>query len=288
MVKKIKLIGSSIGNCGRIAGCELATSKIVEQLTEQLNLFFDVEDFVFDGSSHDLLKQQKFFTKVAAAVNTTLDNNQFPLLLGGDHSCAIGSWSGVAAKLHDDGKELALIWVDAHMDAHRPNTSETGNLHGMPVAHLLGNGHSELVAILTKNPKLKPENIVYFGIRSFEEPEEEYLKSLGIKIYYQHMLSSSNFQELFLSEFERLGQQTQNNVGITLDLDGLEPNEIAAVGTPEANGINSQIFLDTIGKIDFSKLIAFEIAEYNPLLDKDNRTMDYILQLLKIIYEAKR
>lgn len=280
---KIKLIGSGIGNCGRINGCEFAPNEITAYLSKYCNLFLDVDVSIYNSENHDVMKQKEFFTQVATKVRTALKRDEFPLLLGGDHSCAIGTWSGVAAKLQEESKDLALMWVDAHMDAHRPDTSETGNLHGMPVAHLFGNGHEELTTILTKNPKLKPENIIYFGIRSFEKPEEDYLKDLGVKIYYQHMLNMNNFQELFLHEFEYLGKKTDGNVGITLDLDGLEPNEIAAVGTPEANGISASGFLEMLQQIDITKLIAFEIAEYNPYLDKDNRSIEYISKLITLL-----
>ena len=85
-----------------------------------------------------------FFIKVAHRAERAITKGVFPIFIGGDHSCAIGSWSGIAYNLQKQDKELALIWIDAHMDAHRPETSETGNLHGMPVAHLLGHGHKEL------------------------------------------------------------------------------------------------------------------------------------------------
>lgn len=280
MKQKIKVIGSAIGNCGRITGCEFAPYEIANYVMKNLNQVPETVIITYAGASHDVMKQQEFFNNVAAKVRNTLQDNEFPLLLGGDHSCAIGTWSGVAAKLQEENRELSLIWIDAHMDAHRPDTSDSGNLHGMPVAHLLGNGHKELTAILTKSPKLKPENVVYFGIRSFEKPEEDYLKALGVKIYYQHMLNDDNFQEIFLSEYQRLSRQGHKTVGISLDLDGLDPKDISAVGTPEASGISSQIFLDTLQKIDLDELVAFEIAEYNPKLDKNNETMKYILKLI--------
>lgn len=279
MKRKVKFIGSAIGNCGRISGCESAPYEIVNYVNKQLNQLFVAEIVNYAGESHDVQEQQNFFVTIANKVKDTLDDNEFPILLGGDHSCAIGSWSGVASKLQEENKNLSLIWIDAHMDAHRPDTSDSGNLHGMPVAHLLGSGYQEFTSILTKTPKLKPENIVYFGIRSFEKPEEDYLKNLGVKIYYQHMLNDDNFQELFLTEYKRLSEC--GKVGISLDLDGLDPKNIAAVGTPESFGIDSQIFLEVMQKIDLDKLVAFEIAEYNPKLDKNNETMNYILELIK-------
>jgi arginase len=288
MAQRIKLIGSAIGNCGRLNGCESAPYQISNSLANSEGILIDADVVAYTGGSHDVLAQREFFIKVAHRAERAITKNVFPIFIGGDHSCAIGSWSGVAYNLQKKNQELGLIWIDAHMDSHRPETSETGNLHGMPVSHLLGYGHKELTSILSAMPKLKPENLVFFGIRSFEKPEEDFLQSLGVKIYYQDMLSDENFEALFLEEYNRLALQTNGNVGISLDLDGLDPKEIAAVGTPVANGIDSRIFLETMDKIDTKHLIGFEIGEYNPSLDKDHRSMHYMLELLKSLIAKVR
>lgn len=288
MSQRIKLIGSAIGNCGRLNGCESSPYQISNSLANSEGVLIDSDVVAYTGGSHDVLAQREFFVKVARRAERAIEKGVFPIFIGGDHSCAIGSWSGVAANLEKHNQDLALIWIDAHMDAHRPETSETGNLHGMPVAHLLGHGHKELTSIMTAMPKVKPQNVVYFGIRSFEKPEEDFLKEQGVTIYYQHQLTDENFQDLFLMEFNRLAQQTGGNVGISLDLDGLDPEAIAAVGTPVENGIDSDIFMDTMSKLDSSKLIAFEIAEYNPSLDKDHRSVKYMMELIKLLILRKR
>ena len=288
MAQRIKLIGSAIGNCGRLNGCESSPYQISNSLANSEGILIDADVVAYTGGSHDVLAQREFFIKVAHRAERAITKNVFPIFIGGDHSCAIGSWSGVAYNLQKKNQELGLIWIDAHMDSHRPETSETGNLHGMPVSHLLGYGHKELTSILSAMPKLKPENLVFFGIRSFEKPEEDFLQSLGVKIYYQDMLSDENFEALFLEEYNRLALQTNGNVGISLDLDGLDPKDIAAVGTPVANGIDSRIFLETMDKINTKHLIGFEIGEYNPSLDKDHRSMHYMLELLKSLIAKVR
>lgn len=280
MTRKIKLIGSAIGNCGRINGCEFAPVMIAHEIAKRQKLLLDTEIVTYKGGSHDVLAQQEFFNRVANTVKSAISNNEFPVMLGGDHSCAIGTWSGVYAGIAKTGHDLGLIWVDAHMDAHRPDTSDTGNLHGMPAAHLLGHGHKELITILNDQPKLKPENIIYFGIRSYETAEEDFLKKLGIKVYYQDMLNDNNFIEVFLNEYKLLAERTGGNVGISLDLDGLNPEQIKAVGTPVESGISSADMLSVIDLININDLIAFEIAEYNPSLD-DGNTMKYMMRLLK-------
>ncbi|RTK96023.1 MAG: arginase [Neisseriaceae bacterium] len=282
-MRKIKLIGSAIGNCGRLNGCESSPYQVSNKLANTEGILIDSDVVAYDGGSHDILAQREFFTSVARRAERATEKGVFPIFIGGDHSCAIGSWSGVAENLHKYDQDLALIWIDAHMDAHRPETSETGNLHGMPVAHLLGHGHRELTSIMSAHPKLKPENLVYFGIRSYEKPEEDFLKSLGIKVYYQEMLSDENFVELFLQEYDRLAKQTKGNVGISLDLDGLDPKELIAVGTPVDNGISSAKFDEAMEKINIKHLAGFEIAEYNPSLDKDGSSIKYMMNLIKLL-----
>lgn len=153
----------------------------------------------------------------------------------------------------------------------------------MPVAHLLGYGHDELKKILNDEPKLKPENIVFFGIRSYEAPEKELLDSLGVKIYYQEDLNTKNFEKIFLEEFVRLEKITNGNVGISFDLDGLDSTNLDAVGTPFEDGIDSIVFYNTIRQINFGSLVCFEIAEYNPLLDKTKVSLEYMQNLLRLV-----
>ncbi len=285
MGRRIKLIGSAIGNCGRALGCEKTPALVLDKLNSQ---FPELDSSIYDysGTNADLDRLQSYFGQVADdIIESSQKEALFPLMLGGDHACAIGSWSGVAGALAQKNAHLGLIWVDAHMDAHRPDTSETGNLHGMPVAHLLGYGHQQLTTLGYHGAKIQPENLVYFAVRSFEPAEEELLKKLGVKIYYRQLLTSENFIDLFNHEFERLSQQTNGNVGISLDLDALDPEQIMAVSVPEEDGISPSLFLATMKQLDVKKLVAFEISEYNPLLDNDNQSLDYMIELLTVLID---
>ncbi|AJI75556.1 arginase family protein [Francisella philomiragia subsp. philomiragia ATCC 25015] len=279
-MKKVEAVGIAIGNAGREIGCGRAPYALLNELRDRR---IDAQIINYIGGRAEVPTMGKYFTKVAQTVSEILKEGKFPLTLGGDHSCAIGTWSGVYDYLKDQKKELGLIWIDAHMDSHRPDTSETGNIHGMPVAHLLGYGHEELTKVLNDNPKLKPENIVFFGIRSYEKPEREFLEKLGVKVYYQTDLTDRNFEELFLQEFERLEKVTEGNVGISFDLDGLDPTNLDAVGTPVENGIDPQVFYKTIEKINFNSLVCFEVAEYNPLIDKTEVSLKYMSKLIRLV-----
>lgn len=281
MTRNVKFIGSAIGNCGRVLGCESTPYYLINALAEEDD-FVDCCSYAYKGHKHDQFALRNYFIKVASHISFMLNKNTFPVLLGGDHSCAIGTWSGVGDYILSQGEELSMIWIDAHMDAHRPETSQSGNLHGMPVSHLLGYGHPELTSILTKTPKLKPENLVYFGIRSYEPEEKEFIDKLGIKVYYQDQLNEENFIELFANEFKRLSKQTKH-VGISLDLDGLSASEFTAVGTPEEGGVSGETFIKALDQIDFDKLVAFEISEYNPKLDYERKSLAYMIHLIKYL-----
>ncbi len=284
--RPLTVIGSGIGQCGRIIGCEHAPEVILHALAGQAvqhAIRPDSHLLYYRGDAHDLNAQQAYFTQIAQLTEQTLAHHQFPLLLGGDHACAIGTWSGASHYLQTHkNAPLSLIWVDAHLDAHRPDTSPSGNLHGMPVAHLLGHGAQALCEILSHTPKLKPEYLVYFGIRSFETPELELLTKLGVKIYYQHELTPQRFQANFTAEYARLVNAT-GQVGISLDLDGLDATEIIAVGTPEGEGIGIHSFLNTLKNCDLTSLLAFEIAEYNPQLDTYRHSLQFIIELIKVL-----
>src|SRR3990167_2044064 len=121
-------------------------------------------------------------TQLAKDIQQCVQQKLRFLTIGGDHSCGIGTWSGAACALQEKG-DLGLIWIDAHLDSHTFSTSPSNNIHGMPVAALLGEGEDALTLILSKSPKLKSSNIVIIGVRSYESEEQRLLKKLGVKIY---------------------------------------------------------------------------------------------------------
>ena len=279
-MKKVQAVGIGIGNAGRKVGCGRAPYTFLNSLKDRR---IDAQIYNYVGGRTEIPTMAKYFTKVAKKISKILNNGSFPLALGGDHSCAIATWSGVHDYLQKNDQDLGLIWVDAHMDSHRPDTSDTGNIHGMPVAHLLGYGYEDLKTILRDTPKLKPENIVFFGIRSYEKDEKDFLDKLGVKVYYQTELNDDNFEDLFLNEYEKLSQNTHGNVGISFDLDGLDPVKMDAVGTPVANGISPEVFYEALTKIDYDDLICFEVAEYNPMLDTSGLSLEYMDKILRLV-----
>ncbi|OGT48195.1 MAG: hypothetical protein A3E82_07385 [Gammaproteobacteria bacterium RIFCSPHIGHO2_12_FULL_38_11] len=212
---------------------------------------------------------EKLSTSLALSSQQSILNHHFFITLGGDHSAAIGSWSGVANTIND---ALGLIWFDAHMDSHTPQTSPTQNIHGMPLAILLGHGEPKLTHLLSTKPKLKPENCVLIGIRSYEAGEEKLLRKLGVKIFYMDDINTMGIHEVIKQSVAIVTQNT-SCFGVSIDLDGFDPADAPGVGTRAPSGIRAAEFLPEFHLIaHHPKLIGADIVEFNPTLDVDHKT----------------
>lgn len=282
MTNTITIIGIAIGIGAGKSGTKDAP-KIIQQSSFLPDSISWKETIVAtDGKSaqeklDSILKADK---KLAASVADTVRQKQFFLVVGGDHSCAMGTWSGVSDALSED---FGLIWIDAHCDAHTHDTSHTGNIHGMPVAALLGHGNNQLTNISHPNPKLKPENLVMIGIRDYEKEEHELLKSLGVKIFYNTDVQEQGIGSVFQQALEHVKTRT-HHYGLSFDLDGLDPEDIPAVGTPVPNGIGAAECLKELKQFSNDpQLIGYEVVEFNPNLDKEQVTEKYFCEVIKAI-----
>lgn len=236
-------------------------------------------------------------------IKNVLKHEKEVTVIGGDHSCAIGTWSGVAkANLHRG--PVGLIWVDAHMDAHTPTTSPTGNLHGMPVAHLLGYGDPRLTEIFGLCPKIRPQNLALVGIRSFEAEERELLEKLKVKIFLRKRvhIKTVHFQvPIFYDEdIQKRGLKAVMNdaltvvndgtdcFGMSIDVDAFQIQDAPGTGTPENGGIVAAEFLNYLKTINYQRHIATEIVEFMPEKDDEVKTTEkLVVNLLEAIYLTK-
>ncbi len=192
-------------------------------------------------------------------------------VVGGDHSCAIGTWSGVYDAMHDKG-DLGLIWIDAHMDSHTPETTPSGNIHGMPLACLLGFGYPTLTTVLHDTPKIKPENLCLIGVRSFEEGEASLLKRLNVKVYMMEEVLARGFGTVLQEAVAHVSKNTVS-YGVTIDVDALDPQDAPGVDVPEPGGIRLIDMIAGLKKIvNDKKLIGTEVVEFDPSRDKDRVT----------------
>ncbi|MBI2960518.1 MAG: ornithine--oxo-acid transaminase [Betaproteobacteria bacterium] len=210
--------------------------------------------------------------RVAKRVRAIVAQGALPLVVGGDHSCAIGTWNGAAAALRERGP-LGLIWIDAHMDAHTPETTPSGAFHGMPLACLLGLGEPEL-SDLEDGARLSPRHICLIGVRSFEPSEEALLRKLGVRIVFQHEVAQRGLAAA-LREALAVVQDGTAGFGVTLDLDAIDPQEAPGVSTPVAGGIAPGELLDAVSVLHGNPALAgLEIAEYNPQRDRRGATAE--------------
>lgn len=204
-------------------------------------------------------------------------------VIGGDHSCAIGTWSGVKAAV---GGPIGLLWVDAHMDSHTPETSISRNLHGMPLAALLGYGFPELTQILNPNPKILPQHVCLIGVRSFEEGEQALLKKLGVRIYYMQEVEERGLAPIMREALNIINQGTVG-YGISFDVDGIDPADAPGVETRANHGIRSQSMLDCLQLIaEYPNLLGVEIAEFSPKYDVEEMTEKLIVEFITALLKA--
>ncbi|MHA1107586.1 MAG: arginase [Alphaproteobacteria bacterium] len=224
---------------------------------------------------------------VADRVELALAYQHRLVVLGGDHSCAIGTWSGAARRLRGAGS-LGLIWIDAHMDSHIPETSPSGTLHGMPLACLLGHGESRLTAIAGDRPAVLPQHVCLIGVRSFETAEQELLESLGVRVFYMGEVTERGIDEVLAEAVGIAGAGTAG-IGLSIDLDAIDPGDAPAVGSPEPDGIIAGLLARalarTSGKCEFT---AVEIVEFNPELDRGGVTAELVCDLLAAAHAGGR
>ena len=219
--------------------------------------------------------------RLAQRVRAIVAHGGLPVVVGGDHSCAIGTWKGVASALRARGP-LGLIWIDAHMDAHTPQTTPSGALHGMPLACLLGYGDEQLAG-LVDGARLSPQHVCLIGVRSFETNEAVLLRQLGVRVYYMYEVARRGLAAV-MREALAIASAGTGGFGVTVDLDALDPRDAPGVNTPVANGIRSRELAAVLERLaSHPAFTAIEIAEYNPGRDQDGRTAAVVTQLLDAI-----
>lgn len=220
---------------------------------------------------------------LAEMVDKIIQSKSFPLILGGDHSIAIGTLAGVSKHYTN----LGVIWYDAHGDLNTAETSPSGNIHGMPLAVSLGYGHELLTNILGASPKIKPEHVVIIGARSLDEGERRLIKELGIKVFTMHEIDRLGMTKVMESTIDYLKEKT-DGVHLSLDLDGLDPNDAPGVGTPVPGGISyreSHLAMEMLAESGL--ITSAEFVEVNPILDERNKTASLAVALMGSLFGEK-
>ncbi|GAA0313934.1 arginase [Bacillus carboniphilus] len=295
--KKIGMIGVPMDMGQQRRGVDMGPSAIryagvVERLEE---LGFDIEDIgdLEIGRREKTIVERSNLRNLKAVleanellhekVSEVIKQGMFPLIFGGDHSIAMGTLAGVA----EHHKNLGVIWYDAHGDLNTEETSPSGNIHGMPLAVSLGLGHPSLTNIGGYSPKVKPENIVIIGARALDDGEKQLIKEMGIKTYTMHEVDRLGMTKVMEETIAYLKDKT-DGVHLSLDLDGLDPDDAPGVGTPVAGGLSyreSHLAMEMLAESNI--ITSAEFVEVNPILDEKNRTAQVAVALMGSLFGEK-
>ncbi len=266
VVERLEVLGYDVRDEGDIQ--VKRDNLIIEQNNKLLNL-------------NDIIK---ISSELGNIIENVINSDRFPLVLGGDHSIAIGTLSGLANKY----KNLGVIWYDAHADLNTPDTTPSGNIHGMPLAISLGIGDDGLTHIRGYAPKIKPENIIIIGARSVDPGEKELIKQLGIKVYSMHEIDRLGMTRVMEESIAYLKDKQVDGVHLSLDLDALDPLYTPGVGTPVPGGITyreSHLAMEMLEEADI--ITSAEFVEVNPILDERNKTANTAVALMGSLFGEK-
>lgn len=227
-------------------------------------------------------------TKHAESIVKTLEGGVTPLVLGGDHSVAAGTVAGVAEFYRRQSQKIGLIWIDAHSDINTPETSPSGNVHGMPLAALMGLGPAELGNIFGFSPKVAPENVVLVGVRDIDATEKENIRKAGITEVYTMRDIDERGMRTVIEEALRVAGRGTAGYHVSLDMDWIDPEDAPGVGTPVRGGATyreAHLAMEIIA--DHGRMLSFEIVEVNPVIDEHNRTADLAVELAMSAFGKK-
>jgi len=211
-------------------------------------------------------------TKLATRVRDIVRDDKFPLVLGGDHSVAVGTVAGVAEAYHESSAKIGMIWIDAHADMNTPASSPSGNIHGMPLACCIGQGPSELTDIFEWTPKVQGRNVALIGIRDVDGPERDLVRSSGVTAFTMRDLDERGLRNI-MEQAIQIASEGTAGFHLSFDMDAVDPDEAPGVGTPVRGGMTyreAHLAMETI--CDCSRMLSMEIVEVNPVLDTANRT----------------
>jgi len=312
MKKPLKLIKNRSDIGAGTRGSDMGIDAMEIAAINKDNDFFNKHDFenlethnesIYNMVKNSFAKRISFVveqcSRLSMAVNRTISDEQFPLVMSGDHSSALGTISGVKAAYPD--QELAVIWIDAHADLHSPYTSPSGNIHGMPLGAAIADDNIDyqvntlsegtlkewtaLKNIGKDGAKIKPENIVFFGVRDTEEPEDKQIEKYKIPNYKVDECRFRGISTCVKEALERVSHCPI--IYISFDVDSMDCDLISyGTGTPVPKGFDQHEVIEIIKQImDSDKVVCFEVVEVNPLLDnKANKMAETAFEVVDAIF----
>ncbi|MCJ7501799.1 MAG: arginase [Acidobacteriia bacterium] len=258
----------------RAAGLNSALKSLGHQVEDLGNLHVKIPEMqpFGDRRAKYLNEIAETCQEVAHRIYQTLEAGYFPISLGGDHSVAIGTQAGVAKFYRDREQAIGCIWLDAHADMNTPETSSSGNVHGMPFAATLGLGPEALAKIFGYAPKIQPKNCVLIGARALDSRERRLVKDSGINVFTMRAIDELGMRTVMEKSLALATEGTAGFV-VSFDMDAVDPDEAPGVGTPVRGGITfreAHLAMEMVA--DSRKMLAMELVEINPIIDILNKT----------------
>jgi len=217
---------------------------------------------------------------LAAMVRAALNEGMLPVVLGGDHSIATGTVAGAASYFHQEGRRIGIIWLDAHADMNTPESSPSGNVHGMPLAAIIGSGPPELTDLAGFKPMVEPRHVALIGTRDLDPKERRLAKESGAHIFTMRDIDERGMREV-MTEALRFANDDTAGIAVSLDMDFIDPSDAPGVGTPVRGGVTyreAHLALEMIA--DSRAMISFELVEINPVIDLHNTTATLGVELI--------
>ena len=273
----------------RVAGLEARLEALGHVVEDAGNVAVALPEQKKEGAANSKYLKEITATCTSSAelVLKTLEAGKVPLVLGGDHSVAAGTVSGVAKYFRRKNQKIGLIWIDAHTDMNTPESSPSGNVHGMPLAALMGLGPAELGNIYEFSPKVDPENCVLVGIRDVDNFEKENIRKAGVEVFTMRDIDERGMRAVMEEALAMAGRGTAG-YHVSLDMDWIDPEDAPGVGTPVRGGATyreAHLAMEIIA--DEGGMLSFEIVEVNPVIDEHNRTADLAVELAQSAFGKK-
>lgn len=273
----------------RIAGLHARLTELGHKITDEGDLDIrNMEEIrVGDSRARYLREIARASAILSARVAKIMAGGSFPLILGGDHAIAVGTVSGISRYCRRKRKKAGLLWIDAHGDINTPATTPSGNVHGMPLAALLGLGPKELTRIGGPSPQIDPAHVVLIGIRSLDEGEKLHLKQTGVQVFTMADIDRQGIHRVMKKALARAGAGT-DFVHVSFDLDAVDPTVAPGVGTPVKGGLDYREAHQIMEAIAEARMMtSLEIVEANPILDEKNTSADFAVELVQSAFGKK-
>lgn len=298
MLSKVEIIGVPLdlganlrgANMGpsaiRIAGLNHSLERLGYTVQDDGDLFVPVRESIqkIHENEHFLSIIKNLSLELSERTYKSLEGDKIPITIGGDHSLAIGSISGISHYFQNTNQgDVGVIWFDAHADMNTPESSPTGNIHGMPLSALLGLGHPQLTDIGFKGEKIKTENVVLVGIRDIDIEEQRICKNSGIRYYTMREIDERGMLSVAQEAISLVSAKT-NGIHVSFDLDCMDPMFAPGVSTPVPGGLSyreAHLALELIAESE--KLVSLDFVELNPMNDLNHRSAKLTVELIESV-----